>query len=163
MVVSSSLAIRKCQNCRYVQFKHTNKLETNSDTISPSGIEADLGMTGLDFERALTVFYVFVRTRNQLASRKIIHLVILQYLCFDIPSNLALKHFGSVWLACTVISFGVITLATAFVKSYRGFLAIRMFLGLSEGGTVVSFNILTAFFFLTSESLSIVRLGLRVV
>ncbi|KAK7025159.1 putative transporter C11D3.18C [Favolaschia claudopus] len=83
-----------------------------------AGIEKDLGMVGFDYNRALTIFYVF-------------------YIVSDIPSNLALKHFGSVWLAAMVFCFGIISIATAFVKSYSGLIASRVFLGMAEGGTLV--------------------------
>jgi MFS family permease len=60
-----------------------------------------------------------------------------QYIVVDIPSNLALKRFGSVWLAAMITSFGIISIGTAFVKSYAGLIVTRVFLGLAEGGTLV--------------------------
>ncbi|PPQ63106.1 hypothetical protein CVT24_005817 [Panaeolus cyanescens] len=82
-----------------------------------AGLEKDLGMKGLDFNKSLTVFYVF-------------------YILVEVPSNLALKRFGSIWIALLVLSFGVIALGTAFVKSYAGLVVTRVFLGLAEGGTL---------------------------
>ncbi|KAF9038516.1 MFS general substrate transporter [Panaeolus papilionaceus] len=82
-----------------------------------AGLEKDLGMKGLDFNKSLTVFYVF-------------------YILVEVPSNLALKRFGSIWIAFLVFSFGVIALGTAFVKSYAGLVVTRVFLGLAEGGTL---------------------------
>ncbi|KAG6902545.1 hypothetical protein C0995_014934 [Termitomyces sp. Mi166 len=81
------------------------------------GIEKDLGMSGFDYNIALTVFYIF-------------------YIAVDIPSNLALKRFGSPWLAALITIFGVVSITTAFVKSYAGFIVNRVFLGLAEGGTL---------------------------
>ncbi|KAG6861464.1 hypothetical protein C0995_016555 [Termitomyces sp. Mi166 len=77
-----------------------------------AGIEKDLGMSGFDYNVSLT--YIFV----------------------EIPSNLALKRFGSPWLAALITIFGVVTITTAFVKSYAGLIVNRMFLGLAEGGTL---------------------------
>ncbi|KAF5319115.1 hypothetical protein D9611_014104 [Ephemerocybe angulata] len=82
-----------------------------------AGLETDLGMHGVDLNVALTVFYIF-------------------YVIADIPSNLILKRFGSAWLAFLVIGFGVISLASAFLHNYAGLLASRIFLGLTEGGTL---------------------------
>ena len=36
-----------------------------------------------------------------------------------------------------ITSFGIVSIGTAFVKSYAGLLVIRVFLGLAEGGTLV--------------------------
>jgi MFS family permease len=61
-----------------------------------------------------------------------------QYLLSDIPSNLLLKHYGSTWLAFLVIGFGVVSLASAFLRNFTGLIISRIFLGLTEGGTLVS-------------------------
>ena len=53
------------------------------------------------------------------------------------PSNLAVKRFGSVWIAFLVIAFGAIVIGEAFVQSYSGLLGVRFILGLAEGGTLV--------------------------
>ncbi|KAI5117897.1 hypothetical protein M0805_001554 [Coniferiporia weirii] len=82
-----------------------------------AGLEHDLGMVGFDYNIALTIFYIF-------------------YIAAEIPSNLALKHFGSSWLALMVASFGVISIGTAFVKNYTGLIITRVFLGIAEGGTL---------------------------
>ncbi|KAG2022623.1 high-affinity nicotinic acid transporter [Coprinopsis cinerea AmutBmut pab1-1] len=82
-----------------------------------AGLEKDLGMEGLDLNIALTIFYVF-------------------YTCADIPSNLLLKRFGTVWLAFTVLAFGLISLFSAFLQSQQGLIVTRVVLGLAEGGTL---------------------------
>ncbi|KAG2001981.1 high-affinity nicotinic acid transporter [Coprinopsis cinerea AmutBmut pab1-1] len=82
-----------------------------------AGLEKDLGMSGSDFNKALTVFYIF-------------------YTASDIPSNLILKRFGTVWLAVLVVAFGLVALGSAFMTSYAGLIVTRVFLGLSEGGTL---------------------------
>ncbi|KAF6746647.1 major facilitator superfamily domain-containing protein [Ephemerocybe angulata] len=90
---------------------------TSIGNAKVAGLEADLGMHGTQFNVALTIFYVF-------------------YIISDIPSNLILKRYGSVWLAFLVIGFGVITLASAFLHSFAGLVVNRVFLGLAEGGTL---------------------------
>lgn len=61
----------------------------------------------------------------------------LQYNFADIPSNLLLKQFGSRWLAFLVFGFGVVSMFSALMTSYGGLIASRVFLGLTEGGTLV--------------------------
>ncbi|RXW12939.1 hypothetical protein EST38_g12914 [Candolleomyces aberdarensis] len=82
-----------------------------------AGMETDLKMKPFDLNIALTVFYIC-------------------YCSADIPSNLALKHFGSVWLAFLVIGFGIVTLLSAFLRDMTGLLVNRAFLGFCEGGTL---------------------------
>ncbi|KAG2001980.1 high-affinity nicotinic acid transporter, variant 3 [Coprinopsis cinerea AmutBmut pab1-1] len=82
-----------------------------------AGLEKDLRMSGSDFNKAMTVFHVF-------------------YALSDIPSNLVLKRYGSIWLAVLVMAFGLVALGSAFMTSYPGFIASRVFLGLAEGGTL---------------------------
>jgi MFS family permease len=104
--------------------------------LCATGLEKDLGMVGVDYNIALTVFYVFVLYTFNLASPTTAY-SFEQYIVSDIPSNLALKHFGSMWLAAMVTAFGIISISTAFVTSYSGLIATRVFLGMAEGGTLV--------------------------
>ncbi|KAJ6518943.1 MFS general substrate transporter [Mycena sanguinolenta] len=104
-----------------------------------AGIEKDLGMVGFDYNRALTVFYVF-------------------YIVSDIPSNLALKHFGSVWLAAMITCFGIISIATAFVQSYSGLIATRVFLGMAEGGTLSGLTYIVSRYYRRKEL--VLRMGI---
>jgi MFS family permease len=104
-----------------------------------AGLEKDLGMAGFDLNIALTIFYIFVSTwsfaiRTKLTWGK------RKYNASDIPSNLLLKHFGSRWLAFLVFGFGVVSLFSAFMTTYGGLIASRVFLGITEGGTLVSPN-----------------------
>ncbi|KAJ7622953.1 MFS general substrate transporter [Mycena polygramma] len=104
-----------------------------------AGIEKDLGMAGFDYNIALTVFYIF-------------------YILADIPSNLALKHFGSVWLAAMVTCFGIISIGTAFVKSYSGLIATRVFLGMAEGGTLSGLTYIISRYYRRTEL--VMRMGI---
>ncbi|KIJ31703.1 hypothetical protein M422DRAFT_76616 [Sphaerobolus stellatus SS14] len=80
-----------------------------------AGLEKDLGLKGFEYNIALTLFYV-------------------TYILVEVPSNLALKRFGSIWLAILMIAFGVIAISTAFITNFTGLILTRMFLGIAEGG-----------------------------
>ncbi|KIJ43562.1 hypothetical protein M422DRAFT_75513 [Sphaerobolus stellatus SS14] len=80
-----------------------------------AGLESDLGLKGFDFNKALSLFYVV-------------------FIVVEIPSDLALKRFGSIWLAFLIIAFGIIAICTAFIENYAGLILTRIFLGLAEGG-----------------------------
>lgn len=96
-------------------------------------------MQGFQYNIALTVFYIFVRRQSisLKAVDKSKRLNLLKFMCSEIPSNLALKHFGNIFLAFTIVAFGIITIGTAFIKSYQGLIITRVFLGIAEGGTSV--------------------------
>lgn len=102
------------------------------------GLEKDLDMHGFDFNIALTTFYISVSVQCDLLTHLSIYDLLLQYIVSEIPSNLALKRFGSIWIAFLVISFGAVAIGSAFVKSFGSLLATRVLLGLAEGGTLVS-------------------------
>ncbi|KAJ7091473.1 MFS general substrate transporter [Mycena belliarum] len=104
-----------------------------------AGMEKELGMVGFDFNIALTVFYIF-------------------YTFSDIPSNLALKYFGSVWLAGTITCFGIVSISTAFVTSFSGLIATRVFLGMAEGGTLSGLTYIVSRYYRRTEL--VMRIGI---
>ncbi|KLO05691.1 MFS general substrate transporter [Schizopora paradoxa] len=106
-----------------------------------AGLEHDLGMAGVDYNVMLTIFF-------------------LAYFIFEIPSNLALKHFGSVWLALMVVIFGIATICTAFVQNYGGLIATRVILGIAEGGMLPGLSYILSRYYRRSEL--VMRIGVFV-
>ncbi|KAI5117896.1 hypothetical protein M0805_001553 [Coniferiporia weirii] len=104
-----------------------------------AGLEQDLGMVGFDYNIALTIFYIF-------------------HMAAAVPSNFALKHFGSSWLALMEASFGIISISTAFVKNYRGLIITRVFLGLTEGGTLCALAYILSRYYRRTEL--VMRVGI---
>ncbi|SAK94634.1 major facilitator transporter [Caballeronia catudaia] len=57
------------------------------------------------------------------------------YFLFEIPSNLIMQKVGArMWIARIMISWGVLSMATAFVVGPKSFAAARFLLGLAEAG-----------------------------
>src|SRR5579872_4183279 len=57
------------------------------------------------------------------------------YFFFEIPSNLLLERVGArVWMCRIMVSWGVVSMATAFVKTVPEFYVLRFLLGLAEAG-----------------------------
>ncbi|KAL2181969.1 major facilitator superfamily domain-containing protein [Thermothelomyces heterothallicus CBS 202.75] len=78
------------------------------------GLEEELHMGGVEYNTALTIFFV-------------------PYIVFEIPSNILLKHFTPrVWLSICCIGFGAVTVFQGLVQNYSGLLATRFFLGAFE-------------------------------
>ncbi|KFH41752.1 putative transporter -like protein [Hapsidospora chrysogenum ATCC 11550] len=89
---------------------------TNIGNAKLANIEASLGMSGLDYNVAVAVFFPF-------------------YVAAEIPSNLAMKRFRpSIWIPSIMVAWGFTTIMMGIVKNYPGLLAARCALGLAEGG-----------------------------
>jgi MFS transporter, ACS family, tartrate transporter len=59
----------------------------------------------------------------------------LGYIIFQVPANLILLRVGArVWIACVVVAWGMVSVASAFVVGPHTFYAMRFLLGLAEAG-----------------------------
>ncbi len=59
----------------------------------------------------------------------------LSYFIFEVPSNLFLERFGArKWIARIMLSWGVLSGATAFVTGETSFFVVRFLLGIAEAG-----------------------------
>ena len=57
------------------------------------------------------------------------------YFLFEIPSNLMLEKFGArMWMCRIMVTWGLISMATAFVRGPTSFYILRFLLGLAEAG-----------------------------
>lgn len=57
------------------------------------------------------------------------------YLLFEMPSNLLMRRFGARrWIARIMISWGLVSAATMFVRDQYSFYAMRILLGVAEAG-----------------------------
>jgi len=80
-----------------------------------AGLERDLGFTSIEFQTSVSILFV-------------------GYLLMQIPSNLFLNKIGkpAIYLPTCMIIWGVISAATAAVKTPGGMYAVRFFLGFIE-------------------------------
>jgi ACS family tartrate transporter-like MFS transporter len=59
----------------------------------------------------------------------------VSYVLFEIPSNLLLDRIGvRIWIARIMISWGIVSAATMFVRGASSFFALRFLLGAAEAG-----------------------------
>ena len=62
-------------------------------------------------------------------------LFFIGYFLFEIPSNLIMQKVGArIWIARIMITWGILSMATAFVVGPKRFAAARFLLGLAEAG-----------------------------
>jgi len=62
-------------------------------------------------------------------------LFFIGYFLCEVPSNLALERYGArVWFARILVTWGVITMAMAFVRGPASFYTLRFLLGAAEAG-----------------------------
>ncbi|KZM22328.1 transmembrane transport [Ascochyta rabiei] len=89
---------------------------SNIGNAKIAGMEGDLNMRGLQYNTAVTLFFV-------------------PYTLLEIPSNIILKIMKpSHWMAILMFSWGLVMTLMGLVSSYGGLLAGRFFLGVTESG-----------------------------
>ena len=82
----------------------------------PNGLTRDLDMTAAQFGLAAGIFFA-------------------SYILLGIPSNLALHRFGARrWLACIMVSWGIVSLLFTWVRSLGQLYVLRLLLGATEAG-----------------------------
>lgn len=81
------------------------------------GIEADLGMDGVQWNIILSLFFI-------------------PYILLEVPSNMLLKRFArpSIYMGILVTCWGVIMTLHGVVQNFGGLLAVRILLGIFEAG-----------------------------
>ncbi len=59
----------------------------------------------------------------------------LSYVVFEVPSNVIMAHIGArLWIARIMISWGLVSAGTMFVKGPTAFYVVRFLLGIAEAG-----------------------------
>lgn len=83
----------------------------------------------------------------------------LAYFLFEVPSNFALKRFGArVWIARIMVTWGLISMAMAFVQGTNSFLVLRFLLGVAEAGFFPGMVLYLTFWFPNSVRAGILGL-----
>ncbi|KAM0257548.1 hypothetical protein ACHAPA_011673 [Fusarium lateritium] len=89
---------------------------SNIGNAKVAGMNDDLGLTGPQYNMALTVFF-------------------FPYAVFEVPSNIVLKMVRpSRWMCLLVISWGTVVTLQGIVKNYHQLLVTRILLGFTEAG-----------------------------
>ncbi|KAJ7179140.1 MFS transporter [Mycena filopes] len=112
---------RFCGNCRVLPplalLWLCNFIDrSNVGNARIAGLERDTHLVDNQFNIVLTVFYA-------------------TYLLVEVPSNLVMKKVKpNRWIPFLVFTWGAVTTLTSVVHNFGGLIAIRMFLGVCEGG-----------------------------
>jgi MFS transporter, ACS family, tartrate transporter len=70
------------------------------------------------------------------------------YVLFEVPSNIILEKLGArLWIARIMVTWGLISAATAFATGPYSFMAIRFLLGLAEAGLFPGFVLYFTYWF----------------
>jgi hypothetical protein len=100
------------------QSKRTNPNTTqvNIGNARLYGMEADLHLTGNQYQIAVSLLFV-------------------TYISSELPSNLVIKKFTpSRWLSFITTAWGVVATLTGITQGFKGLVACRIILGALEGG-----------------------------
>lgn len=97
------------------------------------GLEEDLGLTGDQYQVAVSILFV-------------------TYILSELPSSLVIKKFTpSRWLSFIMTSWGVVATLTGIVQSYGGLIACRLILGALEGGLFPGLTVYLTMFYTKRE------------
>jgi MFS transporter, ACS family, tartrate transporter len=92
-------------------------------------MNADIGLTAAAYGLSSTAFYI-------------------GYCLFEVPSNVILDKVGArIWIARIMISWGLVSGATAFATGPISFLTIRLLLGFAEAGLFPGIVLLFTYWF----------------
>ena len=93
-------------------------LDRSNVGIASLTMNADLGITPEMYGWAVSLFF-------------------WGYCLFEVPSNMALAHFGArIWIARIMVMWGAMSLAMAWVWSKESYYVLRFLLGVAEAGFV---------------------------
>lgn len=74
------------------------------------------------------------------------------YALIEIPSNLVLRKLGArIWIPTIIVSFGLVTTLTSLIDNFGEFMAVRIALGISEGGLMPAYLVVLARFYNKKE------------
>ncbi|KAK4500266.1 hypothetical protein PRZ48_008455 [Zasmidium cellare] len=92
-------------------------LAAHIDRANIEGLVDDLGLTGIQYNIALSIFFV-------------------PYILLEVPSNVLLKKFKrpSTYMGILVLSWGIVMTFTGIVKNFAGLMVTRVLLGVAEAG-----------------------------
>jgi len=95
-----------------------NQLDRVNVSFAALTMNRDIGLDTLSYAWGAGIFFI-------------------AYFAFEVPSNLILERIGArVWIARIMISWGLVTAATALVTGPASFMAARFLLGAAEAGFV---------------------------
>ncbi|KAF9876840.1 hypothetical protein CkaCkLH20_05686 [Colletotrichum karsti] len=121
-------------------YHHVFLDRSNIGNARIQGMSKDINLEGFRFNWVLSIFYIV-------------------YLFVEVPSNIILKRVGPrFYLPFLVVGFGLVSLCTAFVRSYEGLAAARAFLGVFEGGAMPGLSFFLSSFYRREELL--LRIGI---
>jgi MFS transporter, ACS family, tartrate transporter len=93
-----------------------NYLDRTNVSFAALTMNKDLGLTATQYGRGAGIFF-------------------LAYCLFELPSNLALYRFGArLWIARIMVTWGLLSVAMAFIGGVWSFYIMRFLLGAAEAG-----------------------------
>jgi MFS transporter, ACS family, tartrate transporter len=93
-----------------------NIMDKSNVSIAALKMNSDIGLTAAGYGLGAGIFFI-------------------GYFIFEVPSNLFMQRYGARrWIARIMLSWGIISAATAAVQNQESFYVLRFLLGLAEAG-----------------------------
>lgn len=117
-----------------------NILDRSNIGFARLSMEGDLGITKATFDTAYGLFYI-------------------GYLFFEVPSNLLLRKIGArIWISRIMITWGLCSVLTMFVKTDTHLNIVRILLGIAEAGFFPGIILYLTYWFPARERARVVAL-----
>ncbi|KAK1998772.1 major facilitator superfamily transporter [Colletotrichum falcatum] len=109
--------------------------KTNIGNAKIEGLLGSLGMTGVQYNVAVSVFFI-------------------PFVLAEVPSNMVLHLFKrpSLYIGGIVTCWGIVMTCNGVVQSYGGLIAVRIFLGLFEAGFLPGAILIISKWYLPNET-----------
>jgi MFS family permease len=99
------------------------RYRSNIGYANVQGLSTDIGLTGIQFNVATSIFYV-------------------TYVLIETPASIIVKKAKfSRMIPAIAIGWGLVCLSTGFIQNYAGLLVTRLLLGAAEGGLFPSLTL----------------------
>ncbi|KAA6409659.1 MAG: MFS transporter [Lasallia pustulata] len=108
----------------------------DSSVISSASVTSMIEDLGLEGNRYSVAIFIFT----------------IASVAFQLPSTIAVRLFGPrIWFASITIAFGVITLCTAFIRTWKEMIAMRILLGIAMSGIFPGLTLLISSWYTREE------------
>jgi sugar phosphate permease len=136
------------------QWRNSIRLKVDLRLCSIAGILCSLNLLDSGVISSASVTSMLSDLELDVGNRYSVSIFIftIASIAFQLPSTIAVRVFGPrIWFAFITFCFGIITLATAFVQTWRQMIALRILLGIAMSGIYPGLTVLISSWYTRKE------------
>jgi sugar phosphate permease len=136
------------------QWRNSIRLKVDLRLCSIAGILCSLNLLDSGVISSASVTSMLSDLELDVGNRYSVSIFIftIASIAFQLPSTIAVRVFGPrIWFAFITFCFGIITLCTAFVQTWRQMIALRILLGIAMSGIYPGLTVLISSWYTRKE------------